>query len=129
MRTRDEGFTLVETVASLALLGILSVIAYGIMQVTDQMMRYSSRQADVGQVTRAAVEHIKEWSRQELGIPGCDGAGGGFELPHGYWATYDCSSGEEGIARLYKVDVHVRDASPLGEVVASHSFFVTGGGY
>lgn len=129
MKRREEGFTLVETLASLALLGVLSVIVYGIIQSTDHMMRYGSRQADVGQITRTAVEQLKEWTRQDQAVPGCDGAGGDFELPGDYWATYTCTSGQQSIARLQKVELDVHEDSVNGSVIRSFQFYVTGGGY
>ncbi len=127
--TGDGGFTLVETLASLALLGVLSVIAYGIIQSTDHMMRYGSRKGELGQITRTAIEEIKELARLDQSILTCDGSVNDFALPADYWATYTCIDSQEGITRLQKVELTVREGSVGGEPADTFSFYVTGGGY
>lgn len=125
----ERGFTLIEIVVSMILLSVLTVVAYGIIQSSDKMMRFGSKRAHVAQATRSGVEHLKEKMHRGSVPAECDsGATGHFVLNTTYEVTFTCEGGQKSISRLYKVTVHIKESSSQ-EIVGDHIFYALKGGY
>jgi prepilin-type N-terminal cleavage/methylation domain-containing protein len=125
----QSGFSLVETMAVIFLLLVLTAGVSVVIQASDRLFRRGRQEEIIRQSLVAAAEKVKVEMR--LGnIPGgCGGGGGNYPVDGTFWVTYTCSGNQKGLSVLYKFDVRLHEDSPAGAEVGGLTFYATKGGY